>query len=528
MIAQLDLLLAWLRWPRFAGVVADVVSTKLARSLALKLFLDVMSIRLLLPSFLSLLTTQALVSGASLRHESFDSEPAAWEGVNNRGSHFEPRTVTQDFGYSSASHHAGLKAGEVGGIINPAAEAAYYGFRLPKSLTLKDRLEASGRLFVARGPGHFLLGFFNTNTLNEWRTPNTLAARFNGRGEGFLCHLEYCTSRWRAGAPLISDVAPGPLFDSTLMPGDKIYNWRLRYEPNEAAGTGVLTLVLNDQTNSCTVSKEHFTDGATFNHFGLLPVFKSWDNAGEAWIADVTVNGKHFDFSKDPGWEGVGNRSTYTTRNIRPHFDFGWSRTHWAGGKAEGELGGLIFRGDCRYTNMVAAYGDRISLLNLNGPIVARGKVSMLRGVTDSTASIGFYHSKWSLRVNPAQDQSIPMDYLGINIEGPSSEGFYFYPVYRVHEGGSKTQLASTGPKLRIHPDRSTHDWALSYDPEGAGGNGRITVTLDAQACTLDLGPGDRGAGASFDRFGICTSWIDGNSVTVFFDDLEYTAEPRE
>jgi hypothetical protein len=25
------------------------------------------------------------------------------------------------------------------------------------------------------------------------------------------------------------------------------------------------------------------------------------------------------------------------------------------------------------------------------------------------------------------------MDYLGINIEGPSSEGFFFYPVYRVH-----------------------------------------------------------------------------------------------
>jgi hypothetical protein len=487
-----------------------------------------MSIRFILLLFLSLLTIQAPVRSASLRKESFDIEPPEWEGINNRGSHFEPRTVTQDFGYSGASQHAGSKPGEVGGVINPAAEPAYYGYRLPKPLTLKDHLEASGKLFVARGPGHFLLGFFNTNTLNEWRTPNTLVARFNGRGEGFLCHLEYCTSRWRAGAPLISDVAPGPLFDSTLMPDNRIYNWRLRYEPNEAAATGRLTLVLNDQTNSCTLSKEHFTDGATFTHFGLLPVFKSWDNPGEAWIADVTVNGKHFDFSKDPGWDGVGNRKTYTTKNTRPHFDFGWSRTHWAGGKAEGELGGLIFRGDCRYTNTLAAYGARLSLLNLNGPILARGKVSMLRGVTDSTASIGFYHSKWSLRVNPAQDQSIPMDYLGINIEGPSSEGFFFYPVYRVHEGGSKTHLGSAGPKLRIYPDRSTHDWSLSYDPEGANGKGRITVTLDTQPCTLDLEPADRTAGASFDRFGICTSWIDGNSVTVFFDDLEYTAEPNQ
>jgi hypothetical protein len=31
--------------------------------------------------------------------------------------------------------------------------------------------------------------------------------------------------------------------------------------------------------------------------------------------------------------------------------------------------------------------------------------------------------------------------------------------------------------------------------------------------------------GASFDRFGICTPWIDGNSVTVFFDDVTYTAD---
>ena len=58
----------------------------------------------------------------------------------------------------------------------------------------------------------------------------------------------------------------------------------------------------------------------------------------------------------------------------------------------------------------------------------------------------------------------------------------------------------------------------------GAGSNGRITVTLDDQTCTMDLGPGHKAVGASFDRFGICTPWIDGNSVTVYFDDLVYTA----
>ena len=70
-------------------------------------------------------------------------------------------------------------------------------------------MTAEGRLFVASGSGHCLLGFFNTNTLNEWRTPNTLVARINSRGETFHCHLEYCTSRWRASAGVIGEIVQG-------------------------------------------------------------------------------------------------------------------------------------------------------------------------------------------------------------------------------------------------------------------------------------------------------------------------------
>jgi hypothetical protein len=158
-------------------------------------------------------------------------------------------------------------------------------------------------------------------------------------------------------------------------------------------------------------------------------------------------------------------------------------------------------------------------------PLEARGKVAMVRGVSDSTASIGFYHSKWSLESNPAQDNGIPRDYLGVNIEGPSAEGFYFYPAYRVH-GNMAQALGSDGGKSpRIYPDGEVHDWSLKYDPLGAGGRGQIIVTLDKQTCVLALESGARQIGASFDRFGICTPWIDGNAVTVYFDDLRYTCK---
>jgi hypothetical protein len=460
-----------------------------------------------------------------LRQESFDREPAGWEGVNNRSTHFPPRTVTQDFGYSAATSHAGGARGEVGGKINPAGDAAYYAYRLPRQLTLDDPLRASGKMVVPRGPGHFLLGFFNPETLNEWRTPNTLVARINGRGEGFHAHVEYCTGRWRCEAGVIGQITRGQRIEAREIPCGRVYRWQLSYDPKGAGGDGLLSFTLGDQTATCPVVKAHRTDGTVFTHFGLLPVLKSWDSAGEVWIDDLTINAERFDFTADPKWDARNNRRTYETTNLRPRFDFGFSPTHWAGGKAAGELGGLIFRGDCRYPQSMAAFGSRLSTLTLNKPLYARGKVCMIRGVTDSTASIGFYHSTWSLRSNPAQDQSIPMDYLGINIEGPSSEGFFFYPVYRVHGQIAGALGGGSGKAPRIFPDRRPHDWSLKYDPAGAGGRGQITVSLDGQSCTLDLEPGGKQIGASFDRFGICTPWIDGNSVTVFFDDLQYSGE---
>lgn len=39
----------------------------------------------------------------------------------------------------------------------------------------------------------------------------------------------------------------------------------------------------------------------------------------------------------------------------------------------------------------------------------------------------------------------------------------------------------------------------------------------------LQLRDGDKSRGATFDRFGIVTSWIDGNSQNVYVDGITYT-----
>src|SRR5439155_1654760 len=120
-----------------------------------------------------------------------------------------------------------------------------------------------------------------------------------------------------------------------------VHRWALDYDPKANAGRGALTARIGEQTAVCNLAEGHRADGATFNRFGLLTVMKSADGGGEVWLDDVNVNGVVEDFSRDPGWEGVGNRRSYVSTNVRPRFDFGWSKTRHAGGQASGELGGL-------------------------------------------------------------------------------------------------------------------------------------------------------------------------------------------
>ncbi|HZL88002.1 MAG TPA: hypothetical protein VFB96_06460 [Pirellulaceae bacterium] len=466
----------------------------------------------------------AATGGLKLKAESFDRDPL-WIGVNNRAAQMrEPIQLRQDFGYSARTQHAGGAApGEIGGLITPAAEAAFYGKTIDPA-DLSRPLSASGTLSVGRGGTHLLLGFFNSDTLREWRTPSTLAIRINGRGENFFAYVEYCTSKWRAGGdttpfPSITDPNTGR-WNLLGYPCEKCLKWKLSYDPRGNGGQGVVTATIGNDTAVCNLDASHKADGATFNRFGILNVMKSADSGSEIWLDDVAVCGGAVEtFSTDPRWDGRNNRGTRPTRIVRPWFDFGYSETQFADGKAKGELGGLIFRGDCRERERMASYGDRVGPLTLDKPLMASGKIAMRRGVSDSTTLFGFYSSSRSMRQNESQSDGLPESVLGIHIEGPSSDGFRFYPVLRAG-GGSRFANFRQAPV--IYPDGRSHDWRLEYDPTAAGGRGRITLWLDGNSSALDLTEDDRSGDITFDRFGIVTSWIDGNSQDVYWDDVTY------
>ena len=414
--------------------------------------------------------------------------------------------------------------GEIGGLITPAAEPAYYAKPIPKR-TFNDPLSAAGRLVCAGREFHVLVGFFNAGTLNEWRTPNTIALRLQGRGDVFYAFVEYTTSRWRAGGDnpggfgQVRDTATGRSRLKGFASGAKAHWWSLRYDPGGNGGTGSIAVTLDDETAICHLDPGHKADGATFNRFGLLNVLKSADTGGEVWLDEVTVNGQRESFDHDPSWEEFQNRRTYVTEIVRPRFDFGYGSTRHAGGQAPGEVGGLVFRGDGRYTNLMAFYGDRLEALTLAKPLKASGKVSLRRAVSDSDVLIGFFHSEHSLDSGGSDAIGTPRDFLGVAIGGPSREGFFFAPAYRLHNTAMKT--SERGPY--IYPNGVSHDWTLHYSPAAGDRDGSITVTLDCERASLALPREHQAICAHFNRFGLITTQTDGNGQHIYFDDLTYT-----
>jgi len=81
------------------------------------------------------------------------------------------------------------------------------------------------------------------------------------------------------------------------------------------------------------------------------------------------------------------------------------------------------------------------------------------------------------------------------------------------------------GPVLK--PGQS-YDWSLHYEPPGTNASGEIVVRLGGESVSLPMTKAQIPEDTHFDRFGFFTSTIGGQMVRVFFDDLQYTAVPKE
>ena len=445
----------------------------------------------------------------SLRFEDFSREPA-WESYR---SHLLPNPLPitrQDFGWRDVLHQDGT-AGAIGGWIQRSLTPAWFAKTIP-ARTLNHKLSASGKFAVTRDEGGsgILFGWFN-ETSRGWRTPNSLVLRLDGNGGRYWVFYEYGTRHWLTGG---EGCFEGDRYQTTptkpFPANGAVHTWSLTYDPDAVGGRGEVTFILDGKKYAQALAPGHRENGAEFNRFGVVNV-QATGSGMEMNFYDLVLDGHPLDLSRDPGWEGRGNKIEFADRHMRPFHDFGWLGTDKAGGKP-GEVGGVIWRDEAP-----AFYAAKIEPLTLEQELVASGKIAFNGAGSDSGIYLGWFDSR-SKTNKTAPDITQPQtNLLAILLEGPSRIGHYFRAAYSTSRGNGLLQ--DSGPIIR--PDGGVHQWSIRYSPR----SGQITVQLDKETCTLMMRPEHRREGASFDRFGLFNLQTGGHFVDVTLDDVAYTVK---
>jgi hypothetical protein len=515
-------------------------------------------------------------------NQDFTADPG-WEGVNNRVVCESCPTVTQDFGWSPTSYSGG-SGGEIGGTIVQSRTPAWYGLALGRPLSFRDRFSASGSIAImpmegTERSGAAYLGFFNS-TRQEWRPWNSMAIRIRYLGPDWATFgLDSMTALWN-GHGYKTDILmpadgrrhrwrfvydpdatppeewPDPQLKSYLShrlqtpedifakarqaePGVTLeqVNGRLRdalalglvaFLPKKRGvfytlldsyenRKGSLTFQLDDGREYRDWLPPALHDGrVSMDRFGIFNR-QIYHRVTRFFVSDLTVNGTKVDLRKDPGWDGRGNRVTFVERDFQRQ-DFGYSETNWAG-TGIGEIGGLFYRTE-PVDPIHGYYADDVGRLTLDDPITFSGNIAFVNGATDAGMFFGYFNAGKTMAELEDERAGMPLDdMLGLVVDGPTRVGYYFTALC-----SPKREVVSDKHGPIILPTCEPHTFSFTYDPQANGGVGRITVTLDGKSFFLDLTPQQRSAGATFDRFGVASIRKGGKYVTVYLDDLTYTA----
>ncbi len=344
----------------------------------------------------------------------------------------------------------------------------------------------------------------------------------------------------RSCGTFVTPFIPGKFRPTPIRTDGTRYSWTLSYDPEANGGNGQFQFTIkshgtkpeeldaknlpanmpesykqealshfpNATTFVVDVPPEIRKAGATFDHFGLMNMMKPGKSL-TIYFGDLECDGKKHDFANDPGWDGVGNRISYEGREQVGAHDYGFSPATNFAGETPGEIGGVLWRG-----GNYSYYADRVGPLSLNDRLEARGKVVLKSGAPDSDMFLGWFDS-----ANKDKPPTETGGFVGVHVGGPTRVGHYFQPALATASGTKS--LAKTGPLLM---PGQVYDWSLVYDPTASDGNGTVTVTLGNQSETLALKAGLKAQGGIFDRFGLFTPAIGGQSVRIYFDDLSYTS----
>jgi hypothetical protein len=516
-----------------------------------------------------------------LIQQNFDQDPG-WENYHNRIECSDCPTITQDFGWNP-TNITGLGPGEIGGVIWQSATPATYAMPVGP-FSFKDKLSASGKLVLVapeKEAEGFYIGFFNDER-QGWRVWSSFGFRMgpvkNGRSR---FHLDYKTGSAR-GAILNPDIDitcdgsvhnwkldydpeatvaanwPDPRLPKWITTNsnvheDEIYKRAVEDEPglkredlhnlllqardaglvdhwyrkgsyhlwdiekNAAAIKGRITFSFDDQMPvSFFLLPGHREQPSVINRFGIYNM-QVYHGSITFYLSDLVVNGQKIDLSQDPHWIGKGNRVSFRQDDFHAKQNFGYSQTNWAGASA-GEIGGRFWGTEVR-DPWHGYYATDIGQLTLNDPLEFSGWINFTEGAVDGRMLIGYFNRQEKLaEVKGEYKGNPPHQYLGLEVMDQTQLGYSFTAVCSPRQDES---FEERGPVYI--PDRIKRFFSFKYDPD-KGEAGRITVTLDTVSFSVDLRPGQRKIGSTFDRFGILNPRKGGKYVDVYVDELSYTA----
>lgn len=277
---------------------------------------------------------------------------------------------------------------------------------------------------------------------------------------------------------------------------------------------------------------------------GATAILSIADFSLAAGANEIALKSEHFD--KDPNWEGFNNRVVPKHPKIVKQ-DFGYSQTNHAG-QAPGEMGGKVQR-----STTPAYYAAKISPKSLDDHITASGSFAITASQGGAGVFFGFFNS------DQPGGSGRPIGSLGFDFDFEAHGGRL---AARLITSGNKSCGTFLTPYLPgkfrptpIKTDGTRYHWTLDYNPNAtASGNGQFTVTLTSDThkaedygslpqasqqeaaarfpnttrFIVDLPPGLRQEGATFDRFGLLNMMKAGGIATIYFDDLKYNGEAQD
>lgn len=256
---------------------------------------------------------------------------------------------------------------------------------------------------------------------------------------------------------------------------------------------------------------------------------------GSGWAADSSttfLKTEHFD--GDPGWEGHDNLiEPQLVKKVEQKF--GYSATNFAG-KEKGEIGGTIWRSPTQ-----ASYAAKIPGKTLNDKLSASGTFALTASSGSSGAFFGWFKAE--------QPGGGRQNTLGFRFAGEGSGARLTLQLVTATNQACGTKVTpwivdKSKPKgqrkfrpTSIKNDGTQYTWTLGYDPQASEGNGQLQFAIrsnspqpeefEGKTFTVALPKGYKQQGTTFDRFGLVNSMRPGNSLTIYFDDLQYDGKAQ-